>query len=378
MAGVFPRKTERLPDGEEADAGQRGPTRRQVLGGLGILPAAGITSWAATARADETSDAAAGQAPIVISPSDAQEYRRLKDLDLDDPKVLAQRQKMPTGKIGNLTLSRLIAGSNLISVNMHARDLPYVSGLARAYNTEDRVFMTLKKCEEQGCNAIILKDHNFRQFNLSRYWSEWGGKMVWLADVITADIREYERRLVQHLELGAASAYLWGGASDQWFHRKEPQNIVKAYEIMRKYDIPVGIGSHRLEPIAFCEREGLKPDYYMLTLHHDQYWSAHPKENRRFSEMYEPNRPDHDEYHDNMWCHNAEETVAFMQDVKVPWIAFKVLAAGAIPARRGIQYAFDSGADFICLGMFDFQVEQDAELVRQCSGRDVRRKRPWA
>jgi hypothetical protein len=78
-----------------------------------------------------------------------------------------------------------------------------------------------------------------------------------------------------------------------------------------------------------------------------------------------------------MFCHDQEETVAFMQDVKVPWIAFKVLAAGAIPPKEGIQFAFKSGADFICLGMFDFQVEEDARLIRECVAAAKNRKRPW-
>jgi NAD(P)H-dependent flavin oxidoreductase YrpB (nitropropane dioxygenase family) len=62
---------------------------------------------------------------------------------------------------------------------------------------------------------------------------------------------------------------------------------------------------------------------------------------------------------------------------KVPWIAFKVLAAGAIQPREGIQYAFDGGADFICLGMFDYQVEEDARLIQQCAAQAASRKRPW-
>ena len=33
---------------------------------------------------------------------------------------------------------------------------------------------------------------------------------------------------------------------------------------------------------------------------------------------------------------------------------------------------------FICLGMFDFQVEEDAKLVRDCAARAKNRKRPWA
>ena len=133
----------------------------------------------------------------------------------------------------------------------------------------------------------------------------------------------------------------------------------------------------RLLPIKFCVREGLEPDYYMKTLHHDRYWSAHPKENRRFMEMYEEESEEHAEYHDNMFCHDHEETVAFMQDVKVPWIAFKVLAAGAIPPEDGLKYAFDSGADFVCLGMFDFQVEQDVKLTRKFIAEANGRKRAW-
>ncbi|MHC4520478.1 MAG: hypothetical protein ACYTAS_17965, partial [Planctomycetota bacterium] len=217
----------------------------------------------------------------------------------------ATQNRMPVGKIGNLSIGRIISGSNLISPNMHARDLVYMNALAKHYNSEQRVFETLRECEDNGINAIVLKNHNFRHIRLSRYWDEWGGQMLWIADVITTDINQYEKLLVEHLELGASAAYLWGGASDIWYFQKQPDRIVKAFEIMKKYDIPVGIAAHRLEPIVFCEKEGLQPDFYFKTLHHDRYWSAHPEENRRFMEMYEANSPHHDEYHDNMFCHNA-------------------------------------------------------------------------
>ncbi len=290
----------------------------------------------------------------------------------------ATQNTLPRGKIGNLSVSRLVSGSNLISPNMHARDLLYMNTLAGHYNTERKVFETLRTCEECGVNTIVLKEHNFRNMQLSRYWEEWGGTMQWIADVITTDIDSYEKLLVEHLELGASAAYLWGGSSDIWYFQKQPGKIVRAFEIMRKYKIPVGIGAHRLEPIQFCEKEGLKPDFYIKTLHHDRYWSAHPQKNRRYMEMFEKESPEHDQYHDNMFCHDHEETVAFMQSVRVPWIAFKILAAGAIPPEEGFKFAFDSGADFVCVGMFDFQVRQDAVLARQAIAGSQNRKRPWA
>lgn len=355
----------------------KSPNRRELLSTLGILPVLGMFSCASSkGKSQKKVDAVTS--PTFITRSDKQEYARLKTLDLNEPKVVAKQKKMPVGKIGNLSVGRLISGSNLISMNMHARDLDYVTALAANYNTEERVLMTLKKCEEYGINTIVLKNHNFKRFRLSKYWDEWGGKMQWIADVITTDINKYEKLLAEHLELGASAAYLWGGASDIWYYQKKQDNIIKAFEIMKKYKIPVGICAHRLEPIMFCEKEGLMPDFYMKTLHHDRYWSAHPKENRRYMEMYEKDSPEHAKYHDNMFCHNHAETVAFMQDVKVPWIAFKVLAAGAIGAGEGFKFAFDSGADFICVGMFDFQVKQDVELARKTIAESNNRKRPWA
>jgi NAD(P)H-dependent flavin oxidoreductase YrpB (nitropropane dioxygenase family) len=66
-----------------------------------------------------------------------------------------------------------------------------------------------------------------------------------------------------------------------------------------------------------------------------------------------------------------------MKQVKKPWIAYKVLAAGAIKPHDGIDYAFKNGADFACVGMFDFQVTQDATIARNAVKEHKNRRRPW-
>jgi hypothetical protein len=52
-----------------------------------------------------------------------------------------------------------------------------------------------------------------------------------------------------------------------------------------------------------------------------------------------------------------------MSQLKEPFIAFKVLAAGAIEPETGFPYAFNNGADFICVGMYDFQIVDDVNIV---------------
>jgi hypothetical protein len=63
--------------------------------------------------------------------------------------------------------------------------------------------------------------------------------------------------------------------------------------------------------------------------------------------------------------------------VNKPWIAFKVLAAGAIEPKDGFRYAFENGADFICVGMFDFQIIDDVNTVNKILGDLKNRERKW-
>jgi hypothetical protein len=65
-----------------------------------------------------------------------------------------------------------------------------------------------------------------------------------------------------------------------------------------------------------------------------------------------------------------------MKDVEKPWIAFKVMAAGAIPPANAFRYAFENGADHVLAGMFDFEIAQDAQIANGILDA-VTRSRPW-
>ena len=57
---------------------------------------------------------------------------------------------LPTGSIGNVKISRLIAGGNPFSGWSHSRDLKYLSELFKAYSTDEKILQTLELYEENG------------------------------------------------------------------------------------------------------------------------------------------------------------------------------------------------------------------------------------
>ena len=73
------------------------------------------------------------------------------------PAAPAPAPAFPRGKLGKLSVSRLICGGNLISGFAHSRDLLYVSPLLRHYFTDEKVLETLALCEAHGLNTAILR-----------------------------------------------------------------------------------------------------------------------------------------------------------------------------------------------------------------------------
>jgi len=281
--------------------------------------------------------------------------------------------KLPFGKIKNLKISRILCGGNLIGGWAHSRDLMYVSSLIKAYHNDEKVFETLKIAEENGINTIMTNPASDRVMN--RYWNECGGKIQRISDCATgASIQEGVKRSVDN---GAQALYIHGGLADKTVQKGQVHLLGKALEYIQQFNMPGGIGAHELGTVKSCVDAGLKPDFWVKTLHPDNYWSATPKENRKEYDILGPRSSDRDKFHDNMWCRNPQKTIEYMNDLKEPWIAFKILAAGALHPRQSFKYVFENGADFACVGMFDFQIIENVLIAQQVFSNEINRRRPW-
>lgn len=263
-------------------------------------------------------------------------------------------ERLPFGKIGDVEISRLICGGNLVAGYAHAKDgdfrLAYVSRLMLTYFTEDKILQTLELAEASGINTIVLNnlDRDFKPIRvLDRYRRERGGKMQWIAQC-NPDPDDVTANCKLAIDHGAVGAFAQGGFGDRWSRDERIELLGKFVDFAKQNGLIAGIGGHTVDMLRAVEKSAVNPDFYFKTLNNVGYASLTP-----------------------------EETVNVMEKVNKPWIAYKVLGAGRTSPTKGFKYAFENGADFICVGMFDFQITEDVNIASSALSIAQKRGRPW-
>lgn len=282
--------------------------------------------------------------------------------------VPSSKSSVQCGKIGNVNLSRLICGGNLVSAYAHSRDLIYVSKMLEAYFTDEKILETWAICEEHGINTALTNPVDPRLGMLLKKYRARGGRMQFLAQLSPkkTEIREMVQMAVDG---GVVGAVLCGNEGDKWTREGDFDSIARFLQAGKDQGIITGVAGHQLRTPMSIEKRGLNPDFYMKTLHNKNYWSSQrPGQKSEIIDNYGI---------DNYWCMDPENTIRFFQELERPWIAYKVLAAGAIHPRSGFHYAFENGADFCVAGMFDFQIAEDVKIANKIVKANAFREREW-
>jgi uncharacterized membrane protein YphA (DoxX/SURF4 family) len=350
------RKTEPIAVTEDVD----GLKRREVLKHLATLPLAGAFTVGLASKIKLYSGEEQNLADAISGAS----IKKFEFKGVDQLKG-----ELPKGKINDKLFSKMILGGNLLSGWAHSRDLIYVSSLVRAYHTKTKIFETFQMAEK--CGVDTLLSNTVIGPVINEYWKKGYGKMQYIADCAGLNYdgtgtpspkpyQEYLDIVKKAIDDGATACYVQGETADHYIENNRVDDIVKAMQMMRDAGLPAGIGAHRIETIKRCVELGLETDFWMKTLHHHNYWSAK-----------------HPEWHDNMYCFKPEETIEFMKTLPQPWIAFKILAAGALRPEEAFRYAYQNGADFICVGMYDFQIVDDVNITLAALDATKERERKW-
>lgn len=314
---------------------QKDLKRREMLKALATLPFFGGMVYASVAReTSNTIDGKTGATSVA------------KKWDLTDLKAPA-----PQGKLCGLQVSRIIAGCNQLGTYTHSRDFTYVNRLFKDYyNTEAKLFQSFDIFEKTGINTTNMINSGYAIFNAWKKSTGSNMQSICQAEVKTTDrygnpVRDAMRDIKRARDFGANAICIDGDTTDILLEEERFDLIEEALELIHSFGLPAGIGCHTVLGLNSCAKKGIRPDFYYKTMHPDNI--------------------------------SQEKTIEFFKNIDVPLVGFKVMAGGVIPPEDDFKNTFETGADFICVGMFDFQVIENVNLINKVLTGDLNRTRPW-
>ena len=148
----------------------------------------------------------------------------------EGPKTDIPPGALPCGRIGDVSLSRLFIGGNLIGGWAHSRDLMYASKLFTSYNTEAKIFETLELAQACGIDTIQIDPRNWEpilKYNQAR--SEKIQTMVCVP--LNEDKTKMNDEIKRQVDLGATLVYSHGGTTDSFMMKGGSANSATSREM---------------------------------------------------------------------------------------------------------------------------------------------------
>jgi hypothetical protein len=170
---------------------------------------------------------------------------------------------LPTMKIGDVEISRLIVGSNPFTGKSHLNDA--VDADMKSYFTEEQAFAMLRRCEEAGINAVQSRGSMPVMGLIGRYRQS-GGKLLWLAQT-GKNLTTFDEELDEMMKYDPAAVCIHGELADELYMTGMLDHLAGLLDKIRRKNVPCGICAHFPEVLTYAEEHGLKPDYYMASLY---------------------------------------------------------------------------------------------------------------
>lgn len=266
---------------------------------------------------------------------------------------------LPTVKLGQHDISRLIIGGNPFSGGSHTSlemDQAFLD-----YYSCDNIKRALLECEAHGINTTQVRADRHIMRMLREYHNE-GGTLKWIAQT-ASEMRDLPGNIRTAASAGAMAVYHHGTRTDGLWREGCIDEVQELLKVARDSGVAVGLGTHLPEVIEYSEEHGWDVDFYMACFY--TLGIARPKNGTTGAflsgEIYD------DAARDRM--------VQTIQATPKTCLAFKILAASrkcATPAdiREAFRYAFDNikSTDAVVVGMFQRDVNQvamNAGIVRE-------------
>ncbi len=260
---------------------------------------------------------------------------------------------LPTIKLGDLPVSRLIIGGNPFSGNSHISrqlDEEMVD-----YFTSERIKKTLARAVECGINTAQLRADAHIARLIREFRSE-GGKINWIAQSAPemASLAGSVRNLMKQLQYAPDAIYLQGTVTDALYKAGQQKKIRQNLAVLRQSGLPTGLGSHMPEVISQAEEEGWDLDFYVCSVYNLSRIERVSSSITGRSNEAEPFFPE-----------DIPVMYQVIRSVQKPCLAFKILGAGRrCQSQATVEAAFQEAfanikpTDAVVVGVYPKEIDQ--------------------
>ena len=253
---------------------------------------------------------------------------------------------LPTMKIGNIEVTRLIVGSNPFTGKSHMNESTDAD--MREYFTQEQAFSMLKRCEDAGINAVQSRG-SMPVMGLIHRYRQSGGKLMWLAQS-GKSLTTFDEELDEMMKYNPAAVCIHGELADDLYVNGMLGELEGLLDKIRRKNMPAGICAHFPEVLAYAEEKGLKPDYYMASLY-----------NLSQTDRSNDVNPTGERFEDS----DIPKMYKVIRQLSAPTFALKILGAGRrCESQQQVRDAFTEAfssmkpGDGVLVGMFDKYIDQ--------------------
>lgn len=266
---------------------------------------------------------------------------------------VSQAKQLPKIKLGDLEVSRLIAGGN--PIGGYSYSTSNLSRFMQEYFTVEGTANFILRCEAEGITT--WQSHYSTKIRDALLTArDRGSQIQWIALLSSRN-----DNLKEVLNLNPVAIAHHGGVTDQLALEGKKEQVHDFVKRVHDSGLPSGISTHCPKLLGELDSEGWENDFFMGCFY---YLSRTPEECRELSA---------EEHLGYNWVRNDPGRMAAqMRKVQRPCLAFKILGAGRLCGSRNrdvnsIETAFSFAfqnikpIDGVIVGMFPVYTDEVAE-----------------
>jgi hypothetical protein len=268
---------------------------------------------------------------------------------------------LPTIRLGDHRVTRLIAGSNPISGYSYLG--PLLDRHMREYFTPEQIVEFLWTCEREGINTHQGTSPE-RMAGVFRTLRERGSKMQFICLHSSGSQSAPIKKVVESTRPIAIAHH--GGVTDRLFRQGKHREVLDFVKRVRDAGVLAGVSAHNPDCIKRIADEGWPVDFFMTCFY---YLTRSPEELKKMPPIVtvQIGYP--------FFAADPVEMTNVARQVDQPCLGFKILAAGRMChkgklVREAFKFAFEhlKPGDGVIVGMyprFENQIQQNAQYTRQ-------------